>query len=86
MNIEFKITSWERVIIPEELEEIVLERIKSGDITSSAELLEEFGDCTFDGVIDEVTEQMSVKQNNGYSTIEVKGDEYEDIWKNGADN
>lgn len=84
MKFDFKITTWERVEVPTEHEEKVLEAIKNGTITSSQDvfdLLEDDTDMIDCNVILETEEQMSVEDNGGNSTIEVL-DGTETVWKN----
>lgn len=86
MNFDFKITTWERVNVSEEHEDIVLEAIKSGEISSAADVfdfLADKGDMNVEtNTILETDEQMTVEENGGSSTIEVM-DEGKIIYKNG---
>jgi len=88
MKFDFKITTWERVEVPTDLEELVCGAIKDDKIDSSNSLhdfLSENGhnvDTEY-SIIQEVEEQMSVEENGGSSTIEVLGDDGNNIWKNG---
>jgi len=76
MHIDFKISTWERVEIPEEYEEEIRAKIKDGSITSANQV---FNYETGDGIIadlqcnklDDTDEQLSVEENGGNSTIEV---------------
>ncbi len=76
MHIDFKITTWERVIVPNNLKDEVLQAIKDEKITSSNGLhdwLSENGhevDTEY-SIIPEVEEKMTVEENGGFSTIEV---------------
>ena len=85
MYAEFKITNWERVRVPSEIEDEVMEKIKSGEIESSNELLEEYPECTFEGEMEDcVADQMSLEANGGFSTIEVRKAKGELVsWGNG---
>jgi len=38
MDFDFKITTWERVNVPQEKEQEILEAIKAGEITSSNDI------------------------------------------------
>jgi len=77
MNIDFKITAWERVSIPDEHKDLILEKLKSKEIESSNELIEFCQslnpeiDSTFEGTIPETDEQMLVSENGGEATIEL---------------
>jgi len=83
MHIDFKITTWERVEVPFELEIKISKKIKSGQIFSSTGLYEEFTDeldpCE---ILPEVEQQLDPLYNEGSSTIEVWENE-KIIWKNG---
>lgn len=77
MHVDFKITIWERVEIPEEFEEEILEKIKDGTIASANDL---FGYQPKDGKgyldldcekLDDTSEQMTVEENGGCSVVEV---------------
>ena len=71
-NVDFKITAWERVSIDDSDLPKVLEKLKSGEISTSNELFDFLGDgCFYGGVIDDTTEQMSTSENDNQSTIEV---------------
>jgi hypothetical protein len=76
MKVDFKITTWERVEIPEENKDEVFAKIKDGTITSANDLFDltlENGkqmDLSCNKLID-VDEQMTVEENGGCSTIEV---------------
>lgn len=89
MTVDFKISIWERVKIPEGMEIEVLEKIKNGDIrtandifTLSSEYEDVEGRLDYNQLLD--TEQtLSVSENDGYATLEVRDDEGEIIYKNG---
>lgn len=70
--VDFKITSWERVSIDDERLDEVLEKIKNGEIQTSNDLVYTLNDdCSFEGVLYETEEQLSLQDNDGYSTIEI---------------
>lgn len=77
-KVHFKVTSWEEVIIDDELIPEVIEQIKSGDIKTSNDLINEYDDdvVTYNGHIAEVETQMTPEENGGYATIEVVSDDY----------
>ena len=87
MYVDFKVTTWERVQIPEEIKEDVLNKIKTGEINSADDIFSEFDHENLScDVIDEIpTEQMSVEENGGSSTIEVYKDKDTPttLWQNG---
>jgi hypothetical protein len=86
MHIDFKVTSWERVVFDKEHEEAVLEALKNKTINCSNDLvnfLAERGDHNFDcDNVLESNEQMTLEENDNQSTIEFYGDKIEN-WSNG---
>ena len=85
MHVDFKITTWERVEIPEDNKAEVLEAIKSGKVSTANDIFDQFPNLDIScNKMDDVDEQMSPEENGGSSTIEVfeeKG--ADDIWSNG---
>jgi hypothetical protein len=85
-QINFKVTTWEVGQIPDEFVDIVKQGIENGTITSSLDLydlpeLEEV-DLDFE-LTDEGPDQLSVEENNGEFTIELRtSDDYELITTN----
>lgn len=87
MKVGFKQTIWQDFDIPEELEDEVREKIKSGEISSSDELHEflenKDGLPEYEYSFDTATD-MTVEQNGGGSTIELKEDgSIHPDWENG---
>ena len=83
MEIDFKITTWERVTIPQELEKEVLKAIENEEITCSDDLIELFGeDCFYEGILSDVSAQMTVEENGQNATIEVLNDKGDTIFDN----
>jgi hypothetical protein len=89
MYVDFKIEAWERVTIPEEMEELIKEKLASKEIETSNELIEFLdensdGHFAFEGVIDETEVSIKPENQDGYRTIEMseKGRE-EVIFTNG---
>lgn len=85
MNFDFKITTWERIQVEDDMEELVLSALKEGKIESSNDIydyLADEGDANISSErLMEVEEQMTVKENFGNATIEV----YENtklVWDN----
>ena len=76
MHIDFKVTTWERVEILEEKKEHVLKLLKEGKVSCSNDLYNEqsesegYTNYNCELLID-TSEQMSVEENKGSSTIEV---------------
>lgn len=86
MDIDFKITTWERVSVPEEHEQKILELIKTGEISSSEQVFLALGseaDCLDFQRLGNVDVQMTPEENGGNSTIEVMDDDFNTIWVNG---
>jgi hypothetical protein len=70
-HIDFKITSWERVQVSDDKVEEIISKIKSGEISSSEDLIELTINSEYLGIIDDTTEQMTIEENDGQSTIEI---------------
>ena len=70
-KVDFKVTVWERVIIDDDKLDEVMAKIKSGEITSSDDLLNEDCNAYFVGTVEETLEQMTPEENDNQSTIEV---------------
>ena len=86
MYLDFKVTVWERVYIPEEIKEEVIEALHTGQVQTSNDAFCIFLDkgVYFEGTIEETEEQMTPEKNGGYSTIEFLDDDGEEpIFKNG---
>lgn len=81
-QLNFKVTTWERVHIPDEFVDIVKQGIEDGTITSSLDLFDipelEGVDFDFD-LSDEGPDQLSIEDNNGDFTIELRTDEEYDL-------
>lgn len=89
MRFDFKITAWETVTIPEELQNAVLEKIKKGEINNSHEMYD-FLDVSFNfsdmnlKLNPNYTEAITLHDNQGASTIEVVDESNDSVmWKNG---
>lgn len=86
MNVDFKVTTWERVSVPDELKDAVLEALNNGRIQTSNDLINFLDDRDSHGeysIIAEVEEQMTPEENGGQATIEVEGESYDKpLWKN----
>lgn len=84
MYIDFKITTWERVYVPDEQKDNVLELLKNKTIESSNDMYNELDAEQLSlEKLDEVEEQMTVEENGGMSTIEAFEDDGEIIFYNG---
>ena len=86
MNFDFKITTWERVRVPEEYEQEILKAIEDGKIDSAEDILDYLEtknnyDFSY-SKLDNADEQMTVEENGGNTTIEVM-ENGEVIYQNG---
>jgi len=85
MQFDFKVTSWQRITVPQEQEEKVLDAIKRGDINTASDVynfLADEGNVSSENLLETETE-ITLEDNGGFSTIEVIGDEGESLFKNG---
>ena len=83
MQIDFKITTWERITVPQELEQEVIKAIASEEITCADDLFEMFGDeCFNEGILSDVSQQMSIEENDDNATIEIINDKGDTIFDN----
>ena len=83
MQVDFKITTWERISIPQELQEQVIKGILNEEITCSDDLYEMFGDdCFNEGILSDVSQQMTIEENDHNATIEVLNDKGDTIFDN----
>ena len=83
-QINFKVTTWEVLQIPDELVDIFKQGIENGTITSSGDLYDmpELEDVDLE-FTDDGPDQLSVEENNGEFTIELRtSDDYELITTN----
>ena len=78
-QVDFKITNWERVEIPNDKLAIAIERIKNGTCTQASDLMD-IG--SYEGVVEDTGEQMFVEENNGYATIDVFDENGEPVFDN----
>jgi hypothetical protein len=83
MQIDFKITTWERISVPQELQEAVTKAIANEEITCADDLIEMFGDdCFNEGILSDVSQQMTIEENDDNATIEVINDKGDTIFDN----
>ena len=78
MYVDFKITVWERIKVPKEIEKLVLNKIKKEEILSTNEM---FGGS--DKLLLDTSKQMTPGENDGFATIEVFNDKSEVLFANG---
>lgn len=83
--LDFKITSWKRIHIPDEKVEEVIQKLKEGDCDAPYDLLEEKG-IYFDvtGPDEECEEPLTIEENGGASTQEIYNTDGEIIYRNGT--
>lgn len=90
MQIDFKITTWERIEIEDNaLLEEIKSKLEDGTIHSSNSLIDYCNNnninCEYMGIILETEHQLTPEENNGEVTIEILSDNgpaVDTIWKN----
>ena len=83
MQVDFKITTWERITIPQELGLKVIKAIQNEEITSADDLIEMFGDdCFNEGILSDVSQQMTIEENDHNATIEIINDKGNTVFDN----
>ena len=83
MQVDFKITTWERITIPQELGLKVIKAIQNEEITSADDLIEMFGDdCFNEGILSDVSQQMTIEENDDNATIEIINDKGDTVFDN----
>jgi hypothetical protein len=83
-HLDFKITSWKRIYIPDEKIDIVVDLLKKGNVDTPYDLLKEEGiylDGT--GPDEECEEPLTIEENNGASTQELFNNKGVIIYRNG---
>ena len=81
MYIDFKITTWERIYIKDEsLKDKIVAALKSGEITHADDV---FDFNTDREIFHEDSQQMSIYDNDGFSTIIAYDDEDTILYQNG---
>lgn len=81
MHIDFKMTTWERVIIPECFQKEIEEAILLGDINDPNDLYNYFDDPEWEKLI-ECDEHIKPKDNGNEATIEAYDSYNKEIWNN----
>jgi hypothetical protein len=83
MYIDCKITTWDRAKInDEEDKKIVLNAIKEGKLRNESDLAQLDIDIEWE-TLNDVSENMTVEENDGFATLEVFNDENKSIHANG---
>jgi hypothetical protein len=81
MYIDFKIITWERIYIKDEsLKDKIVAALKSGEITHADDV---FDFNTDREIFHEDSQQMSIYDNDGFSTIIAYDDEDTILYQNG---
>ena len=82
--VDFKITIWERVYIDDDKIDMVVEKIKNGEVVSSDDMYTQFEDrvAIHNEVMYDTGEQMTLDENGGNSTIEVYNGNHDDVYTN----
>jgi len=82
MQFDFKVTTWERVVVAKEHEATILEAIKRGEITCQEDIWNNYDVDPESEFLDIASEQITPSENGGYATIEAVNDEGETIYDN----
>lgn len=84
--LDFKITMWRRLHIPDEMVEEVIKKLKKGDCDVPYDLAEEVG-TYFDTMSsdEQCEEPMLPSENNGASTQELYDSDGNILYQNGTD-
>ena len=87
MYFDFKVKIWQRITVPTKYENIIFEKIKSGEITSGDSFSEVMAELDNDGLMSKeilykTEEQMEPIENDNQCTIEVLNDDKTTIWAN----
>lgn len=84
MYIDFKITTWERIYIKDEsLKDKIVAALKSGKITSADDVFEFNEDADREILHETESHQMTIYDNDGFSTIIAYDDEDTLLYQNG---
>jgi hypothetical protein len=85
-HLDFKITSWKRVFVPNDKIQETIQKLKDG-VCDAFELLEEEGYYDASGYDDQACiEEMLPNENNNCSTQELYDDTGEILYKNGTED
>ena len=70
MDFDFKITVWERVTVPEDMEQTILDKIKNGEIQNSCDIKDLVPEAVVD-LLHDTESQMLPEENDNLCTIDV---------------
>lgn len=86
-HLDFKITSWKRVFVPDDKIQETIEKLKAGDCDAPYDLMLEEGFYESTGDIDQICEEpMLPNENGGASTQEIYNTNGEILYKNGTED
>ena len=84
MYIDFKITTWERIYIKDEsLKDKIVAALKSGEITTADDVFDFNKDADREIFHEIDSQQMTIYDNDGFSTIIAYDDEDTLLYQNG---
>ena len=84
MYIDFKITTWERIYIKDEsLKDKIVAALKSGEITTADDVFDFNKDADREIFHEIDSQQMTIYDNDGFSTIIAYDDEDTILYQNG---
>lgn len=85
MYIDFKIATWERIYIKDEsLKDKIVAALKSGEITTADDVFVDFNKVADREIFHEIdSQQMTIYDNDGFSTIIAYDDEDTILYQNG---
>ena len=83
-HLDFKVTSWKRVFIPDDKIQETIEKLKAGDSDVPYDLIMEDGYYESTGDIDQICEEpMLTNENDGWPTQELYDDNGNIVYRNG---
>jgi len=84
MKVDFKETVWYRIEVADEVKDEVLEKIKSGDIETSFNLLNDYNEYCMGEFLIDTSESLRLENNKNMTTIDV-WDGNDNVFQNGKD-
>jgi hypothetical protein len=82
-HLDFKITSWKRVFVPDDKIQETIEKLKAGDCDEPYDLMMEEGYYESTGDIDQVCEEpLLPSENDGFATQELYDNDFNLIYNN----
>lgn len=80
--IDFKVTTWNRIYIPDKSVRKIKDALKKGNIENESDVYNIDDDCEYEHLF-EVDTPITLKENKGISTIEAYNEDGKQIYKNG---